>query len=138
MRRRLLLTVLAIALCGAANLPQPAQAQTLSIGRGGVQYNGYGRGYYGIARERSPIPAMEMVHTATECGTTTSSSPMAVTATEMALTTTDMATPDTTTSITLRPTAHMGLGFIFSKPSSYGCSGTGDRQVRIVRVPHCG
>lgn len=47
MKRLHLLSVLAIALCGATVLPQQAQAQTLSIGRGGVQYNGYGQGHYG-------------------------------------------------------------------------------------------
>lgn len=47
MRRLILLSVITIALCGATALPQQAQAQTLSIGRGGVQYNGYGQGYYG-------------------------------------------------------------------------------------------
>ena len=47
MKRLLLLSVLAIAFCGATACPQQAQAQTLSIGRGGVHYNGYGQGYYG-------------------------------------------------------------------------------------------
>lgn len=47
MTRNLFLTALAVGLISAATPSGSANAQTLSIGRGGVQYNGYGRGYYG-------------------------------------------------------------------------------------------
>ena len=47
MTRNLFLTALAVGLICAATPSGSAHAQTLSIGRGGVQYNGYGRGYYG-------------------------------------------------------------------------------------------
>ena len=47
MTRLLCLSALAIGLFTAMASQNEAQAQTLSIGRGGVQYNGYGRGYYG-------------------------------------------------------------------------------------------
>lgn len=47
MTRLLCLSALAIGLFTAMTSQNEAQAQTLSIGRGGVQYNGYGRGYYG-------------------------------------------------------------------------------------------
>ena len=45
MKRILCLSALALALFGAT--PPEAHAQFLSIGLGGVEYNGYGQGYYG-------------------------------------------------------------------------------------------
>lgn len=47
MTRKLCSLLIALSLFAAANSPSDSQAQTLSIGRGGVQYTGYGRGYYG-------------------------------------------------------------------------------------------
>ncbi len=47
MTRLLRLSILAIGLLAAATPQNDAHAQTISIGRGGVQYNGYGQGYYG-------------------------------------------------------------------------------------------
>jgi hypothetical protein len=47
MKRRICIAALALGLL-ATVLPQRAvEAQTLTIGRGGVSYNGYGHGYYG-------------------------------------------------------------------------------------------
>jgi hypothetical protein len=43
MRRLICLSALTVGLFAVSI----AQAQTLSIGRGGIQYNGYGQGYYG-------------------------------------------------------------------------------------------
>ncbi len=48
MIRKLLLAALAVGLFSAVNPSGTANAQGISIGRGGVGiYNGYGRGYYG-------------------------------------------------------------------------------------------
>lgn len=47
MKHLLYLSALAIGLLTAAAPQHAAQAQTITIGRGGVQYNGYGQGYYG-------------------------------------------------------------------------------------------
>lgn len=47
MTRLLCLSVLAVGLFTLATPQSNAHAQSLTIGRGGVQYNGYGRGYYG-------------------------------------------------------------------------------------------
>ncbi len=47
MTRRLFVTALAIGLCALVAPPTPAVAQILSVGPGGVQYNGFGTGYYG-------------------------------------------------------------------------------------------
>ena len=47
MKRLLFLSVLAVGLFNTATPQSDAHAQSISIGRGGVQYNGYGRGYYG-------------------------------------------------------------------------------------------
>ena len=47
MTRLLCISALAIGLFTSTFLPRNADAQSLIIGRGGVQYNGYGRGYYG-------------------------------------------------------------------------------------------
>jgi len=47
MSRILSITACLVALCAATMSPAIVQAQSLTIGRGGVQYNSYGRGYYG-------------------------------------------------------------------------------------------
>lgn len=47
MTRTFFFTALAVVTLVAAIPSHSVQAQVLSIGRGGVQYNGYGRGYYG-------------------------------------------------------------------------------------------
>lgn len=47
MIRRLLLAALAVGLFAVVNPSRSADAQVISFGRGGVHYNGYGRGYYG-------------------------------------------------------------------------------------------
>lgn len=47
MRRLLCITAFACGLFAATISQSTAEAQTLTIGRGGVRYNGYGRGYYG-------------------------------------------------------------------------------------------
>ncbi len=47
MTRNFFLTALAVGLLVTAMPLGRAEAQVISIGRGGVQYNGYGRGYYG-------------------------------------------------------------------------------------------
>src|SRR5947207_1345683 len=47
MMRQLCLAVLALGLCSVVTPQSQALAQLLSIGPGGVQYNGLGVGYYG-------------------------------------------------------------------------------------------
>jgi hypothetical protein len=47
MIRRLCLSVIALALFAVAVPQGSADAQSVIIGQRGVQYNGYGRGYYG-------------------------------------------------------------------------------------------
>jgi hypothetical protein len=47
MTRLFCLSALAVGLFIAATPRSNADAQSLTIGRGGVQYNSYGRGYYG-------------------------------------------------------------------------------------------
>lgn len=47
MTRKLGWAVLALSLFATVALPSDVQAQSISIGRGGIRYNSYGRGYYG-------------------------------------------------------------------------------------------
>lgn len=47
MRRQLFLMALAVGLMASMMPASNAVAQRVTIGRGGVHYNGYGRGYYG-------------------------------------------------------------------------------------------
>ncbi len=47
MTRRLGLAVLAFSLFATVALQSDVQAQSITIGRGGVRYDAYGRGYYG-------------------------------------------------------------------------------------------
>lgn len=47
MKRRLFFLMLALGLFATATPQNTAQAQSPVISRGGVQYDGYGRGYYG-------------------------------------------------------------------------------------------